>query len=91
MKKQCRLVYFFISKQLKDRVKECKTLPHIYSDHSAVALSVSFNDGELPRGPGLWKFNNSLLPDTNYLELLTFKIPTFAKRHEQVNDSYTAK
>ena len=33
-----------------------------------------------------WKFNNSLLSDTNYVDLLTFKIPMFAKKHEQVND-----
>ena len=39
-----------------------------------------------PRGPGFWKFNNSLLSDTNYVELLTFKIPMFAKKHEQVNN-----
>jgi len=86
MKIQCRRDYFFISKQLNDHVKECKIIPNIYSDHSAVALSVSVNECEFPRGPGFWKFNNSLLSDTNYVELLTFKIPMFAKKHEQVND-----
>ena len=85
MKMQCRLDCFFISKQLKDHVKECKIVPNIYSDHSAVALSVSFNESELPRGPGFWKLNNSLLSETNYVELLTVKIPMFAKKHEQVN------
>ena len=79
MKIQCRLDYFFISKGLKDLIKECKIVPNIYSDHSAVALSVSFNESEVPRGSGFWKFNNSLLSDTNYVELLTFKIPMFAK------------
>lgn len=67
-------------------MKECKILPNIYSDHSAVALSVFFNESELPQGPGFWIFNNSLPSDTNYMELLTFKIPEFAKKHEQVND-----
>ena len=84
MKIQCRLDYFFISKQLKNHVKECKILPNIYSDHSAVDLSVSFKESELPRGPEFWKFNNSLLSDTNFVELLTFKIPMFAKKQEQV-------
>ena len=65
MKIQCRLDYFFISKQLKDHVKECKIVPNIYSDHSTVDLSMSFNESELPRGPGFWKFINSLLSDTN--------------------------
>ena len=84
MKIQCRLAYFFISKQLKDHVKECKILPNIYSDHSAADLFVSFKESELPRGPEFWKFNNSLLSDTNFVELLTFKIPMFAKKQEQV-------
>ena len=73
MKIECRLDNFLISKQLKDHTKEYKILPNIYSDHSAVALSVSFNESELPRGPGFWKFDNSLLSDTKYVELLTFK------------------
>ena len=42
MKIQCGLDYFFISKQLKDHVKECKIVTNIYSDHSAIDLSVSF-------------------------------------------------
>ena len=87
MRIQCRIDYFFISKQLKDYVKECKILPNISSDHSAVALSMSFNESELPRGPGFWKFNSSLLSDTNYVELcISFKIPMFAKKHEQINN-----
>ena len=53
MKIQCRLDYFFISKQLKDHVKESKIVSNIYSDHPAVDLSVSFNGSELPRGPAL--------------------------------------
>ena len=36
--------YFFISKRLKDRVKKCNVLSNIYSDHSAVADSVLFNE-----------------------------------------------
>ena len=79
-------IQFFISKQLKDRVKESKILPNIYSDHSAVSLSVFFQESDLPRGSGFWKFNNSLLSDTNYVELLTFKIPEFAKKYNHVDD-----
>ena len=86
MKIQCRLDYFLISKQLEDRAKECKILPNIFSDHSAVALLLFFNECESPRGPGFWKFNSSLLSDANYVELLTCKIPEFAKKHELVND-----
>ena len=86
MKIQCRLDYFFVSKQLKSHLNECKILSNIHSDHSAVALSLRFDDSELTRGPGFWKFNNSLLSDTNYVELLTFMIPVFAKKHQHVKD-----
>ena len=47
---------------------------------------MSFNESELPQGPGFWKFNNSLLSDTNHVELLSFKIPMFAKKYEQITD-----
>ena len=64
--------YFFILKQLKDRVMECKILPTIYhSDSSDVALFVSDKKvsslGDL--GPG--RLLNSLLSDTNYVIILT--------------------
>ena len=86
MKIQCRLDYFLVSEQLKQCVEDCKIIPNIHSDHSALALSVLFDESELPRGPGFWKFNNSLLSDTNYVQLLTFQFPEFAKKHQQVKD-----
>ena len=86
MKIQCRLDYLFVSKQSSNRISECKIIPNIYSDHSAVALSVSFSECESPRGPGFWKFNNSLLSDTKYVELLNFLIPEFAKKHHGIED-----
>ena len=86
MKIKCRLDYFFISKQQKDHVKDCKILPTFIQITPPSLSPMSFNESELPRGPGFWKFNNSLLSDTNYVDLLTFKIPMFAKKHEQVND-----
>ena len=82
MKIQCRLDYFFLSKQLKDHVKECKILPNITPP--SLPPMVSFDEGELPRGPGFWKLNNSFLSDTNYMELLTSKIPK-----QSVNKSMT--
>ena len=32
---------------------------------------------ETNRGPSFWKFNNSLLDDESYIELITDKIPTW--------------
>ena len=39
-----------------------------------------------PRVPGFWKFNNSLLSDTKYVELLNFLIPEFTKKHQGTVD-----
>jgi len=66
---ECRLDHLFVSNQPSNRICESKIIPNIYSDHSAVVLSISFSEHEPPRGPGFWKFNNSLLSDTNYAEL----------------------
>jgi len=76
---QCRLDHLFISNQPSNQICESKIIPNIYSDHSAVVLSISFSKHKPPCGPGFWKFNNSLLSDTEYVELLNFLIPEFAK------------
>lgn len=83
---RCRLDHLFVSKKLTHFIQDCKILPNIHTDHSAVVLSVLFDESGPPRGPGFWKFNNSLLSDTNYVELLCFKIPEFVKKHNEVQD-----
>ena len=86
MKRQCRLDHLFVSNQPSIRIYESKIIPNIYSDYSAVVLSISFSEHEPSRGPGFWKFNNSLLSDTKYVELLNFLIPKFAKKHHETED-----
>ena len=43
-------------------------LPSYRSDHSTVVLSFQIND--FKRGNGLWKFNNSLLRDMEYIKVV---------------------
>ena len=86
LKIQTRLDYLFVSKNLSSFFRECKIIPSIHSDHSAVALNMSFDQSSPPRGPGFWKFNNSLLTDTTYVQLLNSKLPEFAEKHQQVED-----
>ena len=38
------------------------------------------------RGPGFWKFNNSLLTDHDYVDLITKKIPEFAFKYHELDD-----
>ncbi len=42
--------------------------PGLYTDHSQISLTLSMQN--TTRGPGLWKFNSSLLHDTNYVNLV---------------------
>ena len=64
--KQSRLNYILISESLSNLVENIYVRPSYRSDHSAVVLEVKFN--MFDRGRGLWKFNNSLLTDKNYIE-----------------------
>ena len=64
-----RLDYFLISKALLHMVAECNIDPPLQSDHSAVSLEILFNFTK--RGPGYWKFNVSLLLDSEYVSKIS--------------------
>ena len=86
MKIQCRLDYFFISKDMQSSIIDIKVLPNIFSDHSALTISLSSNNTETTRGPGFWKFNNSLLTDENYIVMITKQIPEIVSKYQEVPD-----
>ena len=70
--KQARLDYFLISENLLASIKSSKIDPSYRSDHSPIILELQFVDFQ--KGKSLWKFNNSLLTDTTYLETINNKI-----------------
>ena len=59
--RQSRIDYFFISEELmrSQKVTKADIEPGIKSDHSVISLEVELTGNK--RGPGLWRFNNSLL------------------------------
>ena len=63
--KQGRLDFFLISDSLPNLVENCMIKPGYRSDHSIVLLELKFNP--FKRGRGLWKFNNNLLTDKEYV------------------------
>ena len=79
MKIQSRLDYSFILKFLKKLIQECRIMPNIFSDHSALILPVCFDEG-------YWRFDNSLLSDNEYVALLRSKIPEFVEKYKEVKD-----
>lgn len=48
------------------RVDSCQILSCPFSDHSAVVLKVSIPE-PIPRGPGRWKLNSSVLADADFV------------------------
>ena len=60
-----RLDTFLISRDISPGITSCEIRPCVYSDHDFVTVELDCNDGNR-HGPGIWKFNNSLLEDDNY-------------------------
>ena len=51
-------------------MSECDIVPCPFSDHCALAFSVSVPD-VIPHGPGLWKLNVSILEEREYFEIIS--------------------
>lgn len=66
--KQARLDFFLVSNSLLNMVQESDILSSYKSDHSPVLLTLKI--GNFTHGKGLWKFNNSLLHDSDYIKTI---------------------
>ena len=64
-RKMARLDFFLLSNNLFNCVNECNIDPSYRTDHSIIFLSLRFQDFHI--GKGLWKFNNSLLYDKEFV------------------------
>ena len=66
--KQARLDFFLVSESLIPSTVSVKYENSYRSDHSPALLSLKINN--FVKGTGFWKFNNSLLTDKEYVELI---------------------
>ena len=57
----------------------------IAPNHKPVCLSIQWEKLST-RGPGFWQFNNSLLKDEAYVELIQNSYPRFRKKYAYVHD-----
>ena len=64
-RKQARLDFFIVSEDMFTLVHDSDIVPGYRTDHSGIILKIKLQENE--RGRGYWKFNNSLLKDTNYV------------------------
>ena len=82
---QRRLDYWLINDSLLDDIVSVDIIPSIRSHHSAITLS--FNGiGDSKRGPSFWKFNCSLVNDSNYCDLLDTNIKSWLEEFKDVVD-----
>ena len=81
-----RLPYFFLSNILQENIQKVDTLPGIQNNHSLVLVQLR-NLYEEKHGPSSWKFNNSLLSDTEYVEAMNSELLTILnEQHDKESD-----
>ena len=69
LRMKSRLDFFLVAKNLTKSVRNSEIYTSIAPDHKAIYISLSWSS-ETPRGPGLWKFNNTLLNDEQYIAMI---------------------
>lgn len=69
---QARLDFFLLTDDFLPQVRSCDINLSYRSDHSIVTLGLTLDN--ITHGKGLWKFNNSLLLDKEYLNSVNTKI-----------------
>ena len=82
---QCRLDYWLVSRDLSSLVIKSDIIHATISDHSAITVNLQSKE-YAKRGPGFWKFNNSLLKDDTFVKNLAEKIPEFKDKHAYLTE-----
>lgn len=77
--KMARLDFFLLSKEMMSVLESVKILPGHKSDHSMIKICLNFD--KIDQGRGYWKFNNSLLKDNVYCEIIKNKIKETVKMY----------
>ena len=81
---QCRLDFWLISSELLNIIDHTQIKPGFRSDHSLIKLILKLSN--IQKGWGLWKFNCSLLHDTDYVNKIKNLIETEIEATETMVD-----
>ena len=71
--------FFLISENLLSAINKTSIEESYRSDHSMILLDISFV--QFQKGKPLWKHNNSLLQEINYLQVIKIKIIDVKKQY----------
>jgi exonuclease III len=80
-----RLDYLFMSDHILNIVSKCEILPGIQSDHSLLKIAID-NSISHKGGKGFWKFNSSLLHDTDYVLNIKYIIKNSGTKYQYLLD-----
>ena len=70
---QARLDFWLVAEQISFQIKKCEIKPGMKSDHSLVKITIDLLHTQA-RGRSYWKFNNTLLKDQKYVEMIKNEI-----------------
>ena len=85
---QKRLGVFFVSDTLQESIKDTEILPALSSDHSPILFSL-VSSKPASKGKGLWKFNNSLLLNEEFVAKMRnyIHLKINEMNHKNINDN----
>ena len=84
LKLSSRIDFFLVARHLTKWVERVETKVSNAPDHRAVRLTLLI--AQVSRGPGMWKFNNSLLEDEKYTDLIRENYIVISERYASLED-----
>ena len=83
--KQSRIDYWFVPTSLIYKTKQCNIKTAPFTDHNLIEIGISLNN-TATKGRGLWKFNNQLLSDKEYVNRINKIIEDYTKENMNVSN-----
>ena len=80
-----RIDFILVSRPISMEVQNAEIRTSVAPDHKATFLKMDIRS-ELKRGPGTWKFDNSLLEDDDFIERISFCYPQIHEKYTDVKD-----
>jgi len=84
LKMKSRIDYILIANSMSHLVSHVNIGISIAPDHRMVRLNVNLTSNK--RGPGLWKFNNSLLLDDEFVSLIETSYSAISEKFCELDD-----
>ena len=81
-----RIDFFLISKPLAKHCQNAEIMESIHTNQKIIYIKINSKHSSTKRGPGFWKFNNSLLADQQYIDHPTDLYVTKREEYSNISD-----